>query len=144
MQSLEDKAEAVGANSKSLLKQLNSAKSCLAVQWVKTFKNARFDKENRRLISTCGCYALQWQLRNKPDEPESYENQQTSVGTVVLLQIHRPKQHDVRELTNADHAEIWWKEQGKEVPPRDLWGDYIDKNSPWQKMYRAWLNRSNQ
>ena len=35
-----------------------------------------------------------------------------------------------REMTLADHAECWCREQGKEVPPRDT--------DQWQAMYEAW------
>ena len=35
------------------------------------------------------------------------------------------------EMTLADHAEAWWKEQGNEVPPRGT--------NEWQQMYEAWV-----
>jgi hypothetical protein len=35
-----------------------------------------------------------------------------------------------KELTLADHAEAWWREQGKRVPRRDT--------ASWQKMYETW------
>ena len=34
-------------------------------------------------------------------------------------------------MTLADHAEAWWKEQGKEVPPRGI--------KQWQEMYETWV-----
>lgn len=35
------------------------------------------------------------------------------------------------EMTLAEHAEAWWREQGKEVPP--------NRQSPeWETMYLAW------
>lgn len=137
---LERKAEAVGENPKSLLRRLNEARSCLASDWKDSFKNARFDKANKRLVSSCGCYALEWRLRTEPDEPVSYENQQTATGTVVLIEIHKPRQNNVRQLSYADEAEKWWADQGKKVPPRDDY-DNVDPNSPWQKMYRAWYKQ---
>jgi hypothetical protein len=35
-----------------------------------------------------------------------------------------------KELTMADHAEAWWREQGKRVPRRDT--------ARWQEMYETW------
>ena len=35
------------------------------------------------------------------------------------------------EMTLADHAEAWWREQGKEVPSRDT--------DEWQAMYETWV-----
>jgi hypothetical protein len=49
-------------------------------------KDQRFDFDAKRLYGASGFY-LQWQLRPFPDRPESYENQQTSVGTVELAHI---------------------------------------------------------
>lgn len=46
----------------------------------------RFDFEAKRLYGYGGFY-LQWTLRLQPDQPESYENQQTSVGTVTLEHV---------------------------------------------------------
>jgi hypothetical protein len=34
------------------------------------------------------------------------------------------------EMTLADHAEAWHREQGKKVPPRD--------SAKWQQMYERW------
>jgi hypothetical protein len=35
------------------------------------------------------------------------------------------------KMTLADHAEAWWKEQGKEVPARNT--------EEWQQMYETWV-----
>ena len=35
------------------------------------------------------------------------------------------------EMTLADHAEAWWREQGKKVPPPDT--------DEWRAMYEAWV-----
>jgi hypothetical protein len=34
-------------------------------------------------------------------------------------------------MTMADHAEAWWREQGKEVPSRDT--------DEWRRMYETWV-----
>ena len=34
------------------------------------------------------------------------------------------------DWTMADHAEYWWEDQGKVVPPRD--------SPEWQSMYEQW------
>ena len=37
-----------------------------------------------------------------------------------------------KQMTLADHAEAWTREQGRDVPPR---------NTPeWQIMYNAWID----
>ena len=34
-------------------------------------------------------------------------------------------------MTLADHAEYWWREQGRDVPPRG--------SAAWQAMYETWV-----
>lgn len=46
------------------------------------FDLSNIDFEHKRLVSDCGGYVLQWQLRDNPAMPESYANQQTTVGVV--------------------------------------------------------------
>ena len=36
------------------------------------------------------------------------------------------------EMTLAEHAEYWWRQEGKEVPPRGT--------DQWQAMYETWVN----
>lgn len=36
-----------------------------------------------------------------------------------------------RKMTLSDHAEAWWKEQGKAVPRRGT--------TEWQAMYEQWI-----
>ena len=35
------------------------------------------------------------------------------------------------EMTLAEHAEAWWREQGKDVPPRGT--------AQWRTMYETWV-----
>ncbi len=86
MKSNEDKARELSQNKSRLRRRILEAKSCLKDEYRKRFTHGehRWDLDNHRLISDDGQLALQWKLRNKPDEPESYHNQQTSVGTVQL------------------------------------------------------------
>ncbi len=35
-------------------------------------------------------------------------------------------------MTMAEHAEAWWREQGRAVPVRDT--------NDWQRMYKQWIN----
>jgi len=70
-----------------LRKRLNEARSRLA-DWIRPrFRNATLDVANKRLLSEDGKVALQWQLRRKPEEPESYENQQTNTGMVYCVDV---------------------------------------------------------
>lgn len=77
----------ISSDRASLRNRLNSAKSCLLKEYKLALRNAKFDFKNKRLRSKCGRYELQWQLRLYPYLPESYENQQTTQGCVVLNQI---------------------------------------------------------
>lgn len=47
----------------------------------------KIDFANKFVPSSCGKYKLQWKLRDKPDQLESYENQQTTTGIVTLEKL---------------------------------------------------------
>ncbi len=81
------KSEAVGADKKQLLQRLQETRSCLTDEYKKSFGKGKFDFANKRLISDSGTWCLQWQTRQKPNEPQSYENQQTNCGTVILKNL---------------------------------------------------------
>lgn len=83
-QLVEERAIALSNDPVLLLKELKSAKACLAREYIPFFKQATFDFERKRLNGTSG-YFLQWQLREHPHLPQSYENQQTNRGQVILL-----------------------------------------------------------
>lgn len=69
-----------------LRKRLNGAKNVLSVEYRTMFKNPRFDRKEKHLYGGKGYY-LQWSVRLQPAQPISYENQQTSIGTVQLHRI---------------------------------------------------------
>lgn len=86
MQASEQLALAVAADRKALLARLRETVSVLRTdRYAKFFqrKDQRFSFEEKRLYGACGFY-LQWRLRPRPELPESYENQQTSIGIVEL------------------------------------------------------------
>jgi len=85
--SLEDKARAFGKSWTKVQKALHSARGLLHNDYRSKFKDATFDKGKRRMVSADGTMALQWMLRSNPDKPIDYNNQQTSVGTVVLVTL---------------------------------------------------------
>lgn len=84
----EEQALAV-SNSRTLLrKRINSAKTMLIKEYRLLFgKGASFDFDNKRIVSSDGKLALQWMLRDRPDQPESYRNQQTNQGVVRLVKL---------------------------------------------------------
>jgi hypothetical protein len=86
----EQKALMVSANKGKLISRLLAAKSVLTNVCRRDFGKGNFDFDRKRLVSQCGTWALQWQTRLYPNEPESYENQQTSVGSVVVTWL-KPK-----------------------------------------------------
>jgi len=81
---LEKMANEVGNDKARLKKRLLDAKSCLLDTYRKEFKKYKYDFNKKRLIGSNG-YFLQWQVREYPNNPESYYNQQTSVGVVLLF-----------------------------------------------------------
>lgn len=80
----EQMAIAIGNSRTKLRARLLRALSILNSVIRAGFRNARFDFEGKRLISDNGKVALQWHVRDLPDQPESYVNQQTTTGTVHL------------------------------------------------------------
>lgn len=81
---LEAKAREQAKDPEWVRKRLLEAKKVLVDSLVREFQDAEFDSVNHRLVSKGG-YVLQWRVRMFPDEPISPDNQQTSVGTVVLV-----------------------------------------------------------
>ncbi len=74
-----------------LRKRLNDAKSVLQLRYRKMFKPGIYKHAERALYSDAPFgYRLQWTTRRDPDLPESYENQQTAIGTVELVELRRP------------------------------------------------------
>ena len=69
-----------------LLKRLQAAVSVLRDRYQAEFKpqsKQSFDFIAKRLYGGNGFY-LQWQTRDDPQAPESYDNQQTTVGCCTL------------------------------------------------------------
>ena len=74
-----------------LHKRLNEAKSLLHLKYRKMFRPGIFKPAEKALYSdTPFGYRLKWQTRQHPTEPESYENQQTTIGVVYLEELPRP------------------------------------------------------
>ena len=82
----EQKAIELSNDKMRLLKRLKDARYALSEGYRKGFGKGKFDFENRRLIGS-NRVVLQWQLRDRPDLPESTLNQQTSIGIVIALYI---------------------------------------------------------
>ena len=80
-----EKAEAFGQDWPKVLAYLRESAKVLVSEYRRTFGIGDIpDEQNRCIHSLDRTLRLQWQLRSDPDAPESYENQQTSVGTVVF------------------------------------------------------------
>lgn len=84
---LEKQAIAIGNNKDKLKERFAQAKSVLDKTTATLFKDATYDFDNKRLVSKDGNYALQWKIRDNPEEPSSYANQQTNAGVVSLINI---------------------------------------------------------
>ena len=86
MESLEELAHRVGNDPKLLKKRLLESVAVLTSRYREFFKRGTlFDFENKRLYSSDHSLYLQWSIREYPDHPPSYNNQQTSGGCVQLL-----------------------------------------------------------
>lgn len=80
----ERKALLLAADKQRLRKRLQDARSVLRTETALRFGKGKFDFAGRRLIGNNGLI-LQWQTRQFPDQPEDYNNQQTTVGAVLCL-----------------------------------------------------------
>ena len=85
--SLEMQASVVGSTRKLLKQRLREAYAVLTAGYKKKFTQFRFEFENNRVLSDDGTIALQWRLRAHPDQPPSYNNQQTSRGLVFVVNV---------------------------------------------------------
>ena len=85
---LEDKARQLGNDPKALHERLLKARRVLTAEFKWIFDRYTFDFAGKRLVSHCERYALCWRLREKPEEPISYANQQTSQGEVYLVVLN--------------------------------------------------------
>jgi len=81
----EAKALLLASNRLLLGRRLSAARAVLFSNLRKAFgPEGRFDFDGKRILGNNGL-VLQWQTRYKPDEPESYYNQQTNVGIVICV-----------------------------------------------------------
>ena len=76
----EELAKACVSTPAKLRKRLNESRSMMTAECRAIMKDATIDFAGKRYVSKCGRYELAWQTRNRPDQPVSYENQQTSTG----------------------------------------------------------------
>ena len=66
-----------------LRKRINEYISCLDNKEDKeNFRKGELQFDKRRLISKDSKFVLQWKIRENPNLPVSYENQQTSIGKI--------------------------------------------------------------
>lgn len=83
----EAQAMEVGNNRAKLKRQLMDARSSLKSSYKAMFKNPVVDFRNKRILSDDGTLAIQWVVRRHPNRPPSYNNQQTSVGAVFVIEM---------------------------------------------------------
>ena len=87
METLEQKAIDVGNDKKQLTRRLLETRYCLKKEYRKLFTKKKVDFKHKSMLSDNGKFVLIWRIREYPDEPESYNNQQTSNGTVALFKV---------------------------------------------------------
>lgn len=90
----EDVANAMSCNRIQLRLRLMHARAVLRREYRTYFTSPVFDFEKKRLVGTDG-YVLQWLVRERSDQPASYEDQQTHIGTVVL--VHEEESEESHE-----------------------------------------------
>lgn len=81
MLSCEEQAKAIGNDPKLLLKRFKES-AFVCNGFLK--KGATMNFDEKTYTSGDGKVVLEWSLRPFPDQPESYENQQTNRGTVGI------------------------------------------------------------
>ena len=77
----EAKAWLMATNRKALEKRLRAARAVLTLVARRDFGRGRFDFDERTLTGDNGMM-LEWGVRDIPDKPVAYLNQQTTEGTV--------------------------------------------------------------
>lgn len=77
-------ALAVGESKAALRRRLQEARSVLAPAAGRRFGKGTFDFAGKRLVGENGL-VLQWRIRQHPELPISYDNQQTRCGIVLCL-----------------------------------------------------------
>jgi hypothetical protein len=82
----EMQATVVGSTRKLLKQRLNECRMVLRKDLKAKFVKPTFDFDKKTLTSDDGTVVLQWAMRQHPDQPESYHNQQTSRGTVKVIE----------------------------------------------------------
>ena len=82
----EQKALKLANDPQQLRLRFRQARSVMLRAVKSHFSQGHIDFENKRFVGTDG-YVMQWQTRPNPDEPESYENQQTSIGIVRVCKM---------------------------------------------------------
>lgn len=85
MTRLEALALALAADAPALRRRLEQAASDLRPELRARMRGASFDPDARTL--TGAGLRLRWQTRRWPGEAESYDNQQTSVGIVLVEEV---------------------------------------------------------
>ncbi len=85
--SSEEIARAIGDDPKLCEGRLRDAVSMYLPKWEKLFKGAIFVAAEKRLWATDGIHMMEYRVRADPNAPESYENQQTSMGLVILYEV---------------------------------------------------------
>lgn len=80
-------AQAIANDKRKLERELRGAVACLVNELRPHFRAARFCFATKRLLSQCGRHSLEWRLRDKPAESESYHSQQTRRGIVCYVAL---------------------------------------------------------
>lgn len=81
----EDKARHIGETPELLKELLRDTVTMYTKPYRELFKGAKFDFSRKCLWANDGQHAVVWDLRAYPDKPQSYRNQQTSLGRVSLV-----------------------------------------------------------
>lgn len=79
----EEKARHIGDTPELLEEALRDMVEVLREDLRKAFKGARFEFSGKRLVAKNGSDALIWSMRQYPDKPIAYRNQQSSLGRVT-------------------------------------------------------------
>lgn len=99
MESCETQAKRVGNSPAALKRRLLECVLVLRRDMREAFTlGSHFDFATKRLYPHGGNFYLQWRLRLKPKDPESYKNQQTNRGIVTVEYLNDERSESCQSL----------------------------------------------
>lgn len=121
---VEDEAKEFGKDKKKVLKRIKEAVD--TYHNLEGFKDGVFDAETNRLYTKDKRTYAEWRIRPEPNEPISYNNQQTSDGYVRIVDVEREK----KAARNKAEAKAEREKAEKDAAPNNVEKGFIKITTP--------------